>query len=101
MSREKVCDLHATVIGSWIFQGSSAVKLGSAFLQAVITVFEANRITCNSNERHLFIASSSSILKAVLLHNGKMFPSLPLVYFMHLKEKYISIKNFVRCLQCV
>lgn len=52
------------------------------------------------DEWHHLIVSSTSILKTVLLHNGKMVLSLPLVSFVYLKE-YTSNKNLARCLQCV
>ena len=39
-------------------------------------------------EWHLFIDSSKSGLKAVLLHNGNVFPSIPMAHSIHLKEFY-------------
>jgi hypothetical protein len=39
-----------------------------------------------SGQWRLFIDLSEVILKAVLLHNGKKFPSVPLVQAVHMKE---------------
>ena len=39
----------------------------------------------------LFIDSSSSSLKAVLLHNGNKLPSIPLAHSAHLKEDYVNV----------
>ena len=40
----------------------------------------------------LFIDSSSRSLKAVLLHNGNIFPSIPIAHSVHLKEEYGNVK---------
>src|SRR6218665_2673181 len=47
---------------------------------------------CSPSEWRLFIDSSSRSLKAVLLHNGNNYPSLPLAHSVHLKEDYTSVK---------
>lgn len=46
----------------------------------------------DANEWRLFIDSSKTSLKAVLLHNGNKLPSLPLAYSAHLKEAYDVMK---------
>ena len=43
-------------------------------------------------EWRLFIDSSTSSLKAVLLHNDNKLPSIPLAHSVHLKEDYTNIK---------
>jgi len=40
-----------------------------------------------SGKRRLFTDLSKVSLKAVLLHNGNKFPSVPLVGAVHIKEK--------------
>ncbi len=55
-------------------------------------LFDAIGIACNADEWRLFIDSSKS-LKAVLLHKGNKYPSLPLAHVVHLKEVYSSV-NF-------
>ena len=45
-----------------------------------------------STEWRLFVDSSSSSLKGVLLHNGNNYPSIPIIHSVHLKESYESVK---------
>ena len=40
----------------------------------------------------MFIDSSVKSLKAVLLHNGNKFPSIPVGYSVHMKEEYKNVK---------
>jgi hypothetical protein len=42
----------------------------------------------NADEWRLFIDSSKSSLKAVLLHNGNRYASVPVGYSVHMKETY-------------
>lgn len=49
-------------------------------------------ITHDPEEWRLFIDSSSTSLKAVLLHVGNVYPSLPIAYSTSLKETHASIK---------
>lgn len=44
------------------------------------------------NEWRLFIDSSIRSLKAVLLHNGNQYPSIPVGHSTHLKENYENVK---------
>ncbi|XP_076371597.1 uncharacterized protein LOC143257152 [Tachypleus tridentatus] len=60
---------------------------------------EAIGIACNPNEWRLFIDSSSRSFKAVLLHNGKEYTSLPLAHLVHLKEEYNSVKTLLEALK--
>ncbi|XP_058890837.1 uncharacterized protein LOC131740095 [Acipenser ruthenus] len=72
---------------------------GLYFCHNVTSLFEAIGIACNQNEWRLFIDSSSRSLKAVLLHNGNKYPSLPLAHSVHLKEDYNSIKTLLDALK--
>ncbi|XP_058879412.1 uncharacterized protein LOC131737009 [Acipenser ruthenus] len=72
---------------------------GLCFCHNVTSLFEAIGIACNQNEWRLFIDSSSRSLKAVLLHNGNKYPSLPLAHSVHLKEDYNSIKTLLDALK--
>ena len=56
------------------------------FCNNVSELFYSIGIPCISCEWRLFIDSSSKNLKAVLLHNGNKYPSLPLAHSVHLKE---------------
>jgi hypothetical protein len=72
---------------------------GLCFCQNVTGLFEAIGIACNPNEWCLFINSSSRSHKAVLLHNGNKYPSIPLVHLVHFKEDYNSIKSLLDALK--
>ena len=39
--------------------------------------------------------SSILSLKAVLLHNGNMYPSIPMAHSVHLKENYANVKHLL------
>lgn len=69
------------------------------FCNNVAGLFEAIGITCNPSEWRLFIDSSSQSLKAVLLHNGNNYPSLPMAHSVHLKESYTSVKTLLNALK--
>jgi hypothetical protein len=45
-------------------------------------------------ERRLFVDSSKVILKAVLLHNGNKYQSVPFAYAVNMKESYEN-KNLI------
>ncbi|KAL7880613.1 hypothetical protein SRHO_G00028670 [Serrasalmus rhombeus] len=82
---------------------SDAVTLtvsdGLCFCNNVAGLFEAICITCNPNDWRLFIDSSCKSLKAVLLHNGNKYPSLPVAHSVHLKEEYTSVKMLLGALK--
>jgi hypothetical protein len=65
----------------------------------VTGLFKAIGIACNPNEWCLFIDSSSRSQKAVLLHNGNKYPSLPLAHSVHFKEDYNNIKSLLDSLK--
>jgi hypothetical protein len=43
----------------------------------------------------LFIDSSSRSLKAVLLHNGNLYPSIPVAHSVQMKEDYDNVKHLL------
>ncbi|ESO05353.1 hypothetical protein HELRODRAFT_171733 [Helobdella robusta] len=47
------------------------------------------------SEWRLFIDSSKLSLKAVLLHNGNHFPSVPIGHAAHMKETYLNMKTLL------
>ena len=51
------------------------------------------------DEWRLFIDSSKASLKAVLLHNGNIHPSIPVVHAVQLKESYETMKLLLDALQ--
>ena len=59
----------------------------------------ALRITYDPNEWRFFIDSSKTSLKAVLLHNGNVLPSIPVGHAVHMKETYDNMKQLLRCIK--
>ena len=72
---------------------------GLCFCNNVAGLFEAIGITYNPSEWRLFIDSSSGSLKAVLLHNGNNYPSLPMAHSADHKENYTSVKMLLSALK--
>ena len=52
----------------------------------------------NSSEWRLFIDSSTTSLKAVLLHNGNKHLSIPVGHSAHMKEDYENVKILMNML---
>ena len=69
------------------------------FCNNVSGLFYSIGIPCIPSEWRLFIDSSSKSLKAVLLHNGNKYPSLPLDYSVHLKETEENVKTVLNVLK--
>ena len=47
---------------------------------------------CNTDQWRLFIDSLKVSLKVVLLHNGNIFPSVPLAHAANMKDSYESME---------
>lgn len=58
-------------------------------------MFAAIGIEHKPEEWRLFIDSSTKSLKAVLLHNGNQYPSLPVAYSVQMKEEYENVKRLL------
>ena len=69
------------------------------FCNDVSRLFYSIGIPCIPSEWRLFIDSSSKSLKAVLIHNGNKYPSLPLAHSVHLKETYENVKTVLNVLK--
>ncbi|KAL4706484.1 hypothetical protein ACJJTC_015682 [Scirpophaga incertulas] len=72
---------------------------GLCFCHDVKGLFEEIGIPCYTTEWRLFIDSSTKSLKAVLLHNGNKFPSIPLAHSVRLKENCDSIKMLLTAIK--
>ena len=59
----------------------------------------ALRITHDPDEWRLVIDSSKTSLKAVLLHNGNVLPSIPVGHAVHMKETYDNMIQLLRCIK--
>ncbi|GBP53241.1 hypothetical protein EVAR_88125_1 [Eumeta japonica] len=57
-------------------------------------------IEYDSTEWRLFIDSSKTSLKAVLLHNGNVFASLPVAHSVHMKENYNDLAIILEKIKC-
>ena len=55
-------------------------------------LFECIGINYDPNDWRLFVDSSKESMKAVLLHNGNILPSVPVAYSTTLKENYITLQ---------
>jgi len=55
-------------------------------------------IVHDPHEWRLFIDSSKTSVKAVLLHNGNLLPSIPVGHSVHLKETYDYLKQLLKCI---
>ena len=53
----------------------------------------------NSSEWRLFIDSNKRSFKAVLLHNGNVYPSVPIGHFVHLKESYEYMETLLNAIK--
>jgi hypothetical protein len=62
------------------------------FCNDICYVMEAIGNQHSTPEWHLFIDSSKVSLKAVLLHNGNKYPSVPLAHAVNVKESYENMK---------
>ena len=58
-------------------------------------LFSAVGIDHDPTQWRLFIGSSTKSLKAVLLHNGNVYPSIPLAYSLQMKEEYENVKQLL------
>ena len=58
-------------------------------------LFSAVRIDRNPTQWRLFIDSSIKSLKAVLIHDGNIYPSIPLAYSLQMKEDYENVKQLL------
>ena len=69
-----------------LFSCYFAVEESLCYCSNINGLFSAIGFQYEPKEWRLFMDSSKSILKAVLLHNGNQYPSIPVPYSVHLKE---------------
>ena len=78
------------------FKDVFSLEDGVVFCNDVHSVMGALGHDYNTDEWRLFIDSSKVSLKAVLLHNGNKFPSVPLAHAANMKESYDNMKLLLR-----
>ena len=59
-------------------------------------LFKALNLSHCSDEWRLFIDSSKGSLKAILLHNGNVLPSIPVAHAFGMKESDDSMKQLLQ-----
>lgn len=62
-------------------------------------IFEILGHPYNPEEWRLFIDGSTKSLKAVLLHNGNKFASIPVIYGTDIKETYCNIQTILKLIE--
>jgi hypothetical protein len=65
----------------------------------IFALFTEFGIEYDKEEWRLFIDASKCSIKAVLLHNGNVYPSVPLAYSVTMRENYQNIKEILQCIQ--
>ena len=65
------------------------------YFKDVEGLFRAVGIDHDPTQWRLFIDSSTKSLKAVLLHNGNIYPSIPLAYSLQMKEDNENVKQLL------
>lgn len=70
-----------------------------AYCDDVETLMAAMDIKYDANDWRLFIDSSSSSLKAVLLHKTNKKPSIPVAYSTETSETYEAMENILKCIK--
>ena len=65
------------------------------FCNDIPNLFKEIGVEHKPDEWRLFIDSSIRSLKAVLLHNGNQYPSIPIAHSVHLKETYENVQSLL------
>ena len=78
-----------------LFSTYFTLREGVCYCHDIVGLFEGIGIPCYTNDWRLFIDSSQRSLKAVLLHNGNIYPSLPVAHSVILKERYDNVKKLL------
>ena len=68
---------------------------GLCYCNNVKCLFTAIGVEHNPTQWRLFIDSSTRSLKAVLLHNGNKYPSVPVAHSVQMKEDYENVKHLL------
>jgi hypothetical protein len=76
-----------------------SMEEGLSFCNDIYGLMNALGMTHHPNEWRLFIDSSKLSLKAVLLHIGNKYPSIPIGHTVHMKETYANMKTLLRYIE--
>jgi len=81
------------------FENLFSMQDGLVFCSDVNTLFNSLGQENKPGEWRLFMDSSKTSLKAVLLHNGNHYPSIPIAYAAQMKETYENMKFLLTMIQ--
>lgn len=70
-----------------------------SYCHSVEELMEAMEINYEPDDWRLFIDSSSTSLKAVLLHKTNKLPSIPVAYNLETKETYEIMETILKCVK--
>ena len=71
---------------------------GLCYCNEIPDLFTKFGIEHDAHEWRLFIDASKSSIKAVLLHNGNVYPSVPVAYSVTMRETYPNVKEILECI---
>lgn len=74
------------------FQDFYSKESNLVYCNNICSLLNAFEVEHKTEDWRLFIDSSKTSLKAVLLHNGNKWPSLPVAYATNMKETYEDLK---------
>ena len=69
------------------------------FCHAIPGLFSSIDQPYNTSDWRFFIDSSQRSLKAVLLHNGNIWPSIPIAHLVHFKKTYENMKTLMEAIR--
>lgn len=72
---------------------------GLCYCNDIPALFTKFGIEHDAHEWRLFIDASKSSIKAVLLHNGNVHPSVPVAYSVTMRETYPNLKEILECIR--
>ncbi|UYV67940.1 hypothetical protein LAZ67_5002553 [Cordylochernes scorpioides] len=78
------------------FQDFYSQENDLVYCNDVVSLMEALGHDHDTEEWRLFIDSSNISMKAVLLHNGNKFPSVPIAHASNMKETYENMKLLLK-----
>ncbi|UYV82677.1 hypothetical protein LAZ67_22000521 [Cordylochernes scorpioides] len=78
------------------FQDFFSQENDLVYCNDVVSLMEALGHDHDTEEWRLFIDSSKISMKAVLLHNGNKFPSVPIAHASNMKETYENMKLLLK-----
>ncbi|UYV80495.1 hypothetical protein LAZ67_19000325 [Cordylochernes scorpioides] len=78
------------------FQDFYSQENDLVYCNDVVSLMEALGHDHDTEEWRLFIDSSKISMKAVLLHNGNKFPSVPIAHASNMKETYENMKLLLK-----